>query len=410
MSVKIDQINTTRTEAFPRYRYVIGALILAAHLALGVNFFSISPLFPLAIEDYGITRATASLLIAVPTLIKAMIGLPGSFIVARFGLKRVFTFSWFMIGALTLSSLAPNYTTMLGLRLLYGVGAGLMMPAVGPLVMQWFPAREIPIVNSLNLIVMSLGIAVSVAIAAPMANVISWEAVLGVFGLVALIGALLWTFLGQVQPDSEQSQSRFGLSDIWNVLRNRTIFLLVVGDALVFAFYGALTSWLPTYFHEVRGMSLVQAGNVTGLLPFVGMVSVLVGGYLTYKIKSKRLFFIIPGFLVGIGGFGSFLFANPTFIAASVIIFGVGTWIYQPILLTLPMQLSWMTPKKIAVVWGASLTIAGFGMFISPIVVGASQDLLGTYVPGFIIWAVLGWALVGTGLLLPESDVSQQEQ
>ena len=153
-------------------------------------------------------------------------------------------------------------------------------------------------------------------------------------------------------------------------------------------------------------MDLVRAGNITGLLPFVGMISVLVGGYLVYKVKSKRLFFIIPGILVGVGGFGSFLLANQTLIAASVILLGVGTWIYQPYIMTLPMQLSWMTPKKISVVWGASMTIASLGGFISPIVVGASKDLLGTYVPGFTIWAVLAWALVGTGFLLPQSDLN----
>ena len=162
----------------------------------------------------------------------------------------------------------------------------------------------------------------------------------------------------------------------------------------------------PTYFHEFRGMTLVEAGKITGLLPFVGMLSVVIGGYLTLKVKSRRLFFIIPGILVAVGGFGSFLFENEVLIVTAILLFGIGTWIYQPILLTLPMQLSWMTPNKVAIVWGASLTIAGLGMFISPIVVGASRDLFGTFVPGFSIWAVLACALFFTGLLLPESDVS----
>ncbi|MBC8263957.1 MAG: MFS transporter [Anaerolineales bacterium] len=379
---------------------------MAAHISLGVNFFSISPLLPLIIEDYGITRASASLLVALPVLAKAFIGLPGSVAVGRFGLKRIFTLSWFMIGALALSSVAPNFLTMLLLRLVYGVGAGLMMPAIGPLVMQWFRPREIPIINSLNLVVMSLGIAISVSIAAPLANTIAWQSVLSVFGLIGLLGAVTWSLLGQTQPDKQDAESGFAFGDIWSVLRDRTIFLLVVGDALVFIQYGALTSWLPTYFHEFRGMSLIQAGNLTGLLPFVGMFSVLVGGFLTLKIKSKRLFLIVPGILVGLGGFGSFLIANTAIIYVSVIMLGIGTWIYQPMFLTLPMQLPWMTPKKIAVVWGASLTIAGLGMFISPIVVGASRDILGTFVPGFLIWAVGAWALLVAGILLPRSGTA----
>ena len=406
MATALHKPVTTQAKTYPRYRFAIGGLILAAHLALGVNFFSISPLLPLAIEEYGVTRATVSLLLAVPTLAKAFIGLPGSIIISRFGLKRIFTLSWFMIGMLIFSSLAPNFLSMLFLRLLYGIGAGLMMPAIGPLVMQWFRPNEIPIMNSLNLIVMSLGIAVSVFIAAPLANMIAWQAVLGVFGGISLLGAIAWWFFGALNSDEQDEEPRFTLQDVKGVLGNRTIFLIVVGDALVFVLYAALTGWLPTYFHEFRGMTLVEAGQITGLLPFVGMLSVVVGGYLALKVKSRRLFFIIPGILVAVGGFGSFLFENEVLIITAVMLFGIGTWIYQPILLTLPMQLPWMTPNKVAIVWGASLTIAGLGMFISPIVVGASRDLFGTFVPGFSIWAVLACALFFTGLLLPESDVS----
>ncbi|MBC8263959.1 MAG: MFS transporter [Anaerolineales bacterium] len=388
------------------YRFVIAGLILAAHLSLGLNVFPISPLLPVIIEDYGITRASASLLVALPVLAKAFIGLPGSVIVDRFGLKRIFTLSWFMVGALALSSVAPNFLTMLLLRLVYGVGAGFMVPGTGPLVMQWFRPREIPIINSLYLVVMSLGIAISVSIAAPLANVIAWQSVLGLFGGIALLGAVAWSLLGQTQPDKQQAKSGFAFGDIWSVLRDRTIFLLVVGDALVFIQYGALTSWLPTYFHEFRGMSLDQAGYVTGLLPFVGIFAILAGGFLTPKIKSKRLFFIVPGILVGLGGFGSFLIGNTAVICVSVIMLGIGTWIYQPMLLTLPMQLPWMTPKKIAVVRGTSVTVTGLGVFISPIVVGASRDIFGTFVPGFFIWAVLAWALLIAGILLPRSGTA----
>jgi len=61
-----------------------------------------------------------------------------------------------------------------------------------------------------------------------------------------------------------------------------------------------------------------------------------------------------------------------------------------------------MTPEKVGIVWGSSMTIAGIGMFVAPIVVGASRDLFGTFIPGFAIWAVLSWSLLLVGMLLPE--------
>ncbi len=388
---------------YSRYRFVIAVLILWAHISIGLNFFAVTPLLPLAIDDYGITRASASLLVALPTLVKACIGLPGSLIINRFGLNRVFTVSWFMLGMLALSPWIQDFYLMLLLRLVYGIGTGLMMTATASLIMQWFRPSEVPIINTLLLIVISLGIAISIPLAAPLADYVSWEGVLGIFGGIGLCGAFAWKLYGRTRSTHIQEASPiFTLREVWEVFRDRTIFLLVVGDALVFVNYAAVTSWLPTFLHEFRDMSLGQAGYVTGLLPAVGIFAVLLGGFLAVRVKNRRLLFLAPGVMVAIGGFGAFLFSDPLAINLSILALGFGTWVYQPALLTLPMQLPWMTPRKITVVWGASLTIAGFGMFISPVVVGASRDLFGTFVPGFSIWAVFGCALIFTGVFLPK--------
>ena len=337
MSAAAARASGLQSEQSDSYRFAMGALLIAAHLALGLSFFGIAPLMPLVIDDYGISRTTASLLVAAPVLLNALIGLPGSVLTSRMGLRRTMTISWFLMSALALSPFASNFGEMLALRLCYGVGAGLMMPSVAPLVMQWFRANEIAIVNTVVLVVMSLGIAVSIALAAPLAEWIRWEDVMGVFGAVALLGAIAWLFFGRERGHERDVAAAFSIPEVLDILRDRTIFLLVVGDALVFIQYAALTSWLPTFFYEFRGMSLEQAGLITGLLPGIGIIAVLVGGYLTFKTKLRRSFFIVPGIMVGLGGLGAFLLRDHLAISISVVILGIGTWIYQPILLTLPM-------------------------------------------------------------------------
>lgn len=404
MAVALDKVPAADSRFHPYYRFLIGALILAAHSSIGLNFFNVTPLLPLVIEDYEINRASASLLIALPTVVKALVGLPGSLIINRFGLNRTFTISWFLVGLLTLSPLVSEFSTMILLRLLYGLGTGLMMTASAALIMQWFGPSEAPIVNTLLLIVVVTGTAVSITLAVPMSQIMSWQAVLGAFGAVGLAGAIAWSLFGRTRPSAAETRENFSPRDVWRVFKNRTVFLLVVGDALVFINYTAITSWLPSFLHEHRSMSLAAAGYMTGLLPAVGIMSVVIGGYLTIKVKARRPFFIVPGILVGLGSFGAFLLTDTFAIQVAVMLLGVGTWVYQPILLTLPMQLPWMTPRKITVVWGASLTVAGLGMFISPIVVGVSRDLLGSFIPGFSVWALLAWSIVLTGIFLPQKS------
>ena len=388
---------------YPRYRFVIGALILFAFFSVGLNFFVVAPLLLVIIDDFEINRTTASLLISLALLIHAFFGLPGGILAVRFGLKRMYFISWFLIGLSVFSAVAPNFGTLLMLRLAYGIGFGVIIPTTGPLLMQWFRPKEITVMNGLNIAAMTLGIAISVSTAAPLANALGWQNTLSVFGGIALIGAIAWAIFGVDHSDARSSGPRISRTEVLDVLRNRTILLLVAADALVWMQYTALTTWLPAFYNEVRGMSLTESGFITGLLPFVGIFAVLVGGFLPLRFASRKPFFIIPGILLVLGGFGSFLMAGTPGIFIAVVLLGIGTWSYAPTLLTLPMELPGMTQDKVAVVWGTFVTVSGIGMFVSPITVGAIRDATGSYLPGFIIFAVGACFLVIAGVVLPKT-------
>ena len=393
----------SEASGYPRYRFVIGGLILFAHFSVGINFFVVAPLLQLIIDDFGVNRATASLLIALALLVHSFFGLPGGILATRFGLKRMYFLSWLMVGLPVLSAVAPNFGTLLALRLVYGVGFGAIFPATGPLLMQWFRPREITIMNGLDMAALSLGVGISVSVAAPLANAVGWQNTLSVFGGIALLGAVAWGIFGRVESGTAARGAGIRLNEVWGILRNRTILLLVAADALVFMQYTALTTWLPTFYHEVRGMSFIQSGFVTGLLPLVGVFAVLAGGFLPLRFASKKPFFIVPGILLGLGGLGSFLIDGSFGIYVSIVLLGIGSWSYAPTLLSLPMELPGMTPEKVAVVWGTFVTVSGFGMFVSPIVVGAMRDASGGFMPGFLIFAVGAWFLVIAGVLMPET-------
>ena len=383
-------------------------MTLAAHLAAGLNLFAVSPLLPLAIDDYGISRAEAGLLISLPMLVGAAIGIPGGMLAARIGLKRAYMLSWAAMGLLALSAVAPNFPVMLVLRLFYGVGLALMVAATGPLVMQWFRRREILIINALNTAILSLGVAASVAGAVPLAELLGWRMTLTVFAGIGVIGTLIWPAAPRDRENGPGRARGISLREVVTVLRGRAVALLVAADAGVFIQYTALTSWLPTFYSEERGLSLSAAGVLTSILPFVGMFAVLVGGALPMRF-SYRSILIFSGLLAILGGLGSFLISHPVGIYVSVVALGVGSWLYVPTLLTLPMRLAGATPERVAVVWGSFMTFSGLGMFVSPILVGAIRDTSGSFLIGFLICGAASWALLAAGVLLPR-DAAPPEQ
>lgn len=383
------------------YRYVIAGLTLLANLAAGLNLFAPAPLFPLIIEDYSINRAAAGLIVTLTLLMAASFGLPGGVITAWLGLRRAFMAGWLLLSLLVVSTWIPNFGSMLVLRATSGLGNVLLVAATGPLLMQWFKPREILMMNGLNSALFSMGIALSVATAAPLSGAVGWPNALSLFGVVPVIGALAWMVLGRPVGSTRPLVPIFSRRALWTVISDRAIVILVAANAGVLFQYTALTSWLPSFYHESRDMSLTQAGFITGLVPFVGIFAVLLGGFLPVRPGSKKLILLASGVMVLLGGPGSFLFGNLAAIYISVVLVGIGSGLYLPTLMSLTIELPGMTPEKVAVVWGFIMTVVGFAMFVSPLVVGGLRDISGSFLPGFTICAVATSSLILAAIFMP---------
>ena len=289
-----------------RYRIVIAGLILAAHLVAGLNLFAVSPILLLIIKDLSINSATAGLLVAMPMLVAALFGLPGGLITMRLGVWKTFGAAWVAMGLLVLSPVAPNFPTLLTLRLLFGLGIAMMFIASGPLLLRWFRPKEVLVMNGLNSAILSLGIFLSLATAVPMAEALDWEMALGVFGGAGVLGALAWGFLGRAPAREDHLAAAVPVRGIFVVLRSRAMLLLLAADVGVLIQYTALSAWLPTFYSEVRGMSLARASFLTALLPLVGVFAVIAGALLPLRFGAPRVFLIVSGIMIIVGGLGSF--------------------------------------------------------------------------------------------------------
>ena len=403
---------TVDEQRLSSYRFIIGGLAVLLSLSFGLSFFAISPITPLIIDEYGINHSTASLLTSLVSLTHVIFAIPGSMLVGRVGLKKHILLGWVLVSAPVLTFLAESFLVLLALRVLYGVGFALIFPAMGPLAMQWFRSRELPLANGLFIAVASLGIAISTFIVALMAEAIGWKAALSLFGGLSLTGALCWLVLGkaQMQKGAGEAESPPSIKGIWGVLRSRTTLLLAAADAGPFALLTAAVAWLPTFYHEVHGMSLARAGFLMGLLSITGVFSLVLASLLSLRVARRRPFLIIPGFLVGFAGFGSFLLADSAAVYLAVVALGFACWFYLPVLMTIPMELPETDSQRVSLIFASIMALGGVMTFLSPLVVGATTDLLGSYLPGFALFSVLAWSLGVSGVLLPETGTVVRER
>ncbi len=194
---------------------------------------------------------------------------------------------WSVFTALT--AVARGVGTLLGVRLLLGVGEAGAYPSMAKVAANWFPKSERGLAASIFDSGSRIGAALSLPLVAWVISISNWETSFVVTGVLGLVWAVFWIFIYRdpeyhksVTPEelarlqAERGTKPVGGSTVaWSSLfRYRTIWGMMIGFfCLNFVIYFFIT-WFPTYLVKARGFSLAQLGTL-GLLP--GLVSIPCG-------------------------------------------------------------------------------------------------------------------------------------
>ena len=193
-------------------------------------------------------------------LVGAAIGIPGGILIARVGVMRAYMWAWVCMALLAIAPIVPNFYVLLFLRLAYGVGLALMVVATGPLVMHGSKPREMLIVNSLNTRHSEWwcgGLSGRRCSAGRVAGLEDDP-----YGILRSRDRGDYPVAHGSKDRGTGIEKRTGISvrEVFSVLRGRAVVLLVAADAGIFIQYTALTTWLPTFYGEERGISAQEAG------------------------------------------------------------------------------------------------------------------------------------------------------
>ncbi len=385
------------------YRWVIGALLLPLNAAIGLNFVAPTPLYPLVMEDYGLNRGTVSLLVVAVAVVFTIFLIPGGLIVAKLGPRKAIAIGGFLVGVGVLAPLASSFWVLVALRLAFGVGGSIAFPGFSGVAVQWFPRKELPVVNGLNLAAQTAGVAAALFLSVPLADALGWRSALGAYGAVALLGTGAWLLLGRSSPaQSRLSGTTPSLGEVVRSLKEKTPLLLAfatVGPNALFLGF----SWLPTYYHEAKGMPLDQAGSLVALTSSIGIVMNPLSGVLHAKVGLRRPFLALAGVLMPLAALGAILLDGFVLLAASGLVLGAASCLFLTALLTIPMELPGVTLEKVAVVTAGILTLGNGTAIVAPLFVGMMTDALGSYLPSLLILAFMPVTLLIAVAFLPET-------
>jgi NNP family nitrate/nitrite transporter-like MFS transporter len=235
----------------------------------------------------------------------------------------------------------------------------------------------------------NVGTALSVLVAPPLAQWLGWQAVYGVAAVAILLPMAVMVLFAQEPPDVDSHASlREHVACLFE--KDGWAFSLIYG--ITFGGFIGLTTFLPSYYHDQFGVSKVQAGQLTMLAAFMGAAVRVMGGWISDRwggVNTLTLVLVVSAVSLALIGLSSGSLAITTLLLmVCFAALGAGNGaLFQLV------PLRWPTTTAVA---GSMIgEIGALGGGLVPNAMGLSKQYLGTYMWGFMLFAVLALVMLG---------------
>jgi ACS family glucarate transporter-like MFS transporter len=273
---------------------MIGVAALGLTIAY-VDRASLSIAIPFIQQEYGFDQVWKGIILSAFFWSYAAFQIPSGWLIDKFGVRIVYTIAviwWSFWTAMT--AVAQGVHSLIGLRLMLGIGEAPVAPCGVKVVSQWFPRHERAFAASIADTGQQLGSALSLPIITVLIAFCGWRMAFVVIGVVGVLWVLLWLALFQTPRQSkrlpadelayiEAAGARIEAVPAnavkWSdLLRYRTVWGMMLGYICrAYAVYFFIT-WYPSYLVEVHHFTLKQLGIVGAIPPFLSIISTWCGG------------------------------------------------------------------------------------------------------------------------------------
>ncbi len=283
-----------------RYRWVvlIAYMIIAALTQLyWLNFAAITTYTE---EHLSISASGIMWLTLVFPLIQILLTMPAGLIIDRKGFKYGITIGAILTGVFAMVRLVnpESFTVLLISQIGIAAGQPFVLNGVTKLAMTWFPEKEEATAVGLGSLALFIGMMVGLGVTPSLVQNLGYHEMLWIYGIIGLIGALLFIILAKAKPatpprEIESQEEVIGWGGIRIILRNRNFVYLGFIALIGIGVFNGLATWLEKILNEMHQISMTDAGTISGIMIFAGMLGCIVIPMLSDKLRKRKPFLIL---------------------------------------------------------------------------------------------------------------------
>lgn len=365
-----------------RYRWVILAMAVAAHVSVVMAGQSLAPLAPFLLNDLVSSRTELGLMVSILLVGGGVGSTPGGWLADR-------SMRWTLLGGQVIMGLmilvftrTPSFQASLLPLFFAGLGFGAIISTVARAVASWFPVRERATAFGIAMAAAPLGNAISSAGMPALGQAWGWrQALLPVAFFIIACGVVSF-FL--YRPSSEEIASRKAGPKAsgwpWHILRRRDTWLLGLTAILLGSVEHSFRTYFLLHLIDVALLPVVLGGWYLALAHGSGLFGRIGWGVISDRWFAGRrevVFAIIPGvaaaalILLGLG------WGSPWTLPLLALVFGFSGIGWVGIYTTMLSERA--SSGSAGGELGLGFTFGYVGVVLGPALFGRGVDAIGSY-------------------------------
>jgi CP family cyanate transporter-like MFS transporter len=382
--------------------------MMGATILQGLTFFipllCIPPIDEILRETLSISYAQTGFLFAGAILMMALMAIPGGILADRIGIKKAVSIGTLVIMSGALSrAFATDYSTLLALNLVYGIGLGLVFPNLPKVVSALVPREKAGIATGLYGAGLMAGGALSLALTVPVVLPVTGT-IQGVFllwSIPSIVAAVLWWVVAAVHSDSLAAKGlapRYRIA-VREVLSSRNAWLVAILLFLHNFFIYTWIGWAPLMIRQT-GASTELAGVVSSIALWIAIPVALLVPRIAFRLGVRKPFLWGPGIVMALAAVAA-MYNTLTLSWFLMLAVGIANSVRFPTILALPVE---MTPReKVGMASGLMISIGYTGAIIGPLLGGYILDLTASLKVCMMMLIAVSIGTAFVSLILPET-------
>ena len=350
------------------------SLLWLAGVTIRMPLLAVPPVIPLIHDDLHMSETQVGLLIGMPLSMFALAAIPGSLLIARFGVLVVGTCGLAIVSLASAARAAvTDIWTLYAATLVMGFGVAIFQPAFPTLVRVWSPRRAW-LANAVSTNGMLMGVTFTAALSIPVVLPLvgqNWRYDLLIWSVPGMVTTLLYIVAAPRRRTGTAGRPAAASQWMPN-WRSRELWLLGIALGANNAVFFATNAFVPDYLtHTGRGDMI---GLTLGWLNGAQLIGSFMMLFMAERLQRGTWPFTIFG-PVTLAGLLGIVLCDGVWVVVSAAAAGVGAAVTFIVTFGLPAILS--PPGEVHRMAGGMFTISYTIAVLLPVVCGACWDLTG---------------------------------